>query len=220
LASREAALALRPCSRNTADPCCFSYEFFADLFANGLFAHLFRRLAPAGPAQQEVDDAQALESSVSQHQLTLLKLLDAFLHSQPGRYLADTGLAGSEGDLLVLVSSFIQLAQSAEASMKLILSTASAPPSSASEARAEQLILHEQTLVAQHEALLLHLQCLQYLVLLDGDRVTDVRAPDEAHASPSLVGAAKDATEAMRQRADFIQRVVCECHGRTLRKHC
>jgi hypothetical protein len=74
--------------------------------------------------------------------------------------------------------------------------------------------------VAQHEAILLHLQCLQYLVLLDGDRVTDVRAPDEAHASPSLVGAAKDATEAMRQRADFIQRVVCECHGRTLRKHC
>ena len=157
---------------------------------------------------------------MSQHQLTLLKLLDAFLHSQPGRYVAGAELPSSEGDLLVLVSSFMQLAQSAEASMKLILSTASAPPSSASEAQAEQLILHEQTLVAQHEALLLHLQCLQYLVLLDGDRVTEARAPDEAHASPSLVGAAKDATEAMRQREDFIQRVVCECHGCTLREHC
>lgn len=118
------------------------YAFFTSLFDQQLFGSLYLQLAPGDASDQGV-----APSLISHAQLTLLKLLDSYLHFGAPTYAKDTADKSSPADLGELLVSFEALATWAEDAMALAV-----------KAGAESKV--DLRLVDVHVGLILLLQCL------------------------------------------------------------
>ena len=158
------------------------YAFFTSLFDQQLFGSLYLQLAPG-----DATDHGVAPSLVSHAQLTLLKLLDSYLHFGAPTYAKDTAdNKSSPADLVELLVSFEALATWAEDAMALAV-----------KAGAESKV--DLRLVDVHVGLILLLQCLITLGL-----------KAEQDSKEGLHAAAVESLSRMRAPT-FVRKLVGEC---------
>lgn len=162
-----------------------SYELFSKLFQERRFGSIYAALAPQGSSSEA--------PPVSEAQVTLLKLFDAFVHHGSKSY-GDASSASSSEDCLVLIGAFMKLAVFAQKIMR-------SGGANSADTSSAQAGVDEVQLMQAHTGLVLLLQCLTALALEDGQ--------NEERRTPAMRQEAVLVTKQMRdETSGFVEGTV------------